>query len=122
MTTNKFTISLDEYTAEIINGLANKSGMPAAAIIRNLLTLNHTDIHFFSIWFNRLEKGTEQYVRGRQTLMHPGPATLLKDIAQIEAACGNKLLIGAEALVVDPYCDGVYVVKRDSNDKARGAQ
>ena len=110
MPNNKFTVTLDEYTAEMINGLSAKSGLPAASIIRNLLMLSHTDIHFFSLWFCRLERGTDQFIRGRHTLMHPGPSALLKDAKQIEANNGNKLLVGAEALVVDPNCSGVCVV------------
>ena len=110
MPNNKYTVTLDEYTAELINGLSDKSGLPAAAIIRNLLMLSHTDIHFFSLWFGRLERGTDQYVRGRHILMNPGPSTLLNDAKQAEANNGNELLTGKDALAKDPDCGGVCVV------------
>ncbi|MBO6511225.1 MAG: hypothetical protein JJ979_22535 [Roseibium sp.] len=113
MPNNKYTVTLDEYTAEMINGLSEKSGLPAAAIIRNLLMLNHTDIHFFSLWFSRQQRGTDQYICGRHTLMHPGPGSLMRDARQYEANNRNRLLVGANALAVDPNCEGICVLPED---------
>ncbi|WP_422021883.1 hypothetical protein [Roseibium sp.] len=116
MSNNKFTVTLEDSTADIINGLSDKSGIPAAKIIRNLLMLNSSDLYFFSVWFGRLEKGTDQYICGRHTLMNPGPGSLMKDARQYEANNGNKILIGTDALAIDPNCEGVLVVKTKNDD------
>ncbi|WP_395172672.1 hypothetical protein [Roseibium alexandrii] len=116
MSNNKFTVTLEEGMADIINALSDKSGIPAAKIIRSLLMLNYSDLYFFSVWFCRLEKGTDQYICGRHTLAHPGPGTLMRDARQYEANNGNKILIGTEALAIDPNCEGVLVVKANHED------
>ncbi|GGB49120.1 hypothetical protein GCM10011316_21570 [Roseibium aquae] len=114
MSNNKYTVTLEDSTADIINSMSEKSGIPAAKIIRNLLMLNSSDLYFFSVWFGRLKRGTDQYICGRHTLMHPGPGSLMRDARQYEANNGNKILIGMEALAVDPNCEGVLVVKADN--------